>query len=151
MYRPVVRSGPKRHATLQANRGGFSTALPVKYTDGVSLRVRRLAPKVERVSGPGAFPGRPYVAFSLSLENESGRVLDLNQVVVTAVYGVPGRLAQPVYEDEVGKDFSGDIPPGGSASATYSFAVPNDQRGAVKLIVDIDDVHLPAQFTGVAR
>lgn len=151
-YRPVVRSGKKSHATLKANRGSLATADGVTYPDGVVLKVRRSSSGVEKATGPGAFPGRPYVAFSMSLDNRSPRTLDLNKVVVTAIYGSPGRLAQPVYKDGGGgKDLSGIVPPGGSASATYAFAVPEGQRGAVKVIVDFDNAHAAAQFSGAAR
>lgn len=150
-YRPVLRSGTRRQATLKAKQGGFSTAAPVRYSDGVSLRIRQLTSRVEEATGPGAFPKREYVTFGLSLDNRSRRALDLSQVVVTAVYGVPGRLAQPVYEDGVGKDFAGAALPGKATTAAYSFAIPKSQRGDVNLIVDIDGVHVPAEFRGAAR
>lgn len=151
-YRPVKRSGKQVSATVRASRGGLATSAPARYPDGIALKVKRQAAGVEKARGPGTFSGRQYVTFAISVSNGSQRVLDLNQVVVTAIYGSPpGQLAQPVYEEATARDFAGEVTPGRSATATYAFAVPDGQRGAVKLIVDFDDLHVPAEFAGAVR
>jgi hypothetical protein len=150
-YRPVTRNGKKPNPTIKAGSGGLSEAAVVKYSDGVWLRVDRVRHGVERVQGPGAFPGRAHTAITLSLHNRSARTVDLTQVVVTATYGSPARMAPAVYEDSAARDFGTRVRPGGSASGTYVFALPPDQLGKVGITVDFDGVHVAAKFAGSAR
>lgn len=151
-YRPVVRNGKVPQPRVEARKGGFSTAAPVTYPDGVSLTVERVGAGVEQGHGPDAFPGRLHTTISISIHNRSARAINLNQVVVTTMYGAaPARVAAPVYVDQPAEDFSGTIQPGGSASATYAFAIPAGQAGNVVTMVDFDDVHVAAEFVGSAR
>jgi hypothetical protein len=150
-YRPVSRNGKKPNPTIKAGRGGLSKAAVVKYSDGVWLRADRLGHAVEQAQGPGAFPGRSQTAITLSLHNGSTRTIDLTQVVVTATYGSPARVAPAVYEDPAAQDFRTRVRPGGSASATYVFAIPPDQSGKVGITVDFDGVHVAAKFAGATR
>ncbi len=150
-YLPVRRNGSKTQPHVKGMKGGFSKAAPVKYSDGVSLSIVRMTARVEKGKGPGVFPGRRYTAISLSLTNGSSRVIDLNQVVVTTTYGSPARLAAPVYEDSEAKDFSGTVKPGASATASYMFAIPTNQKASVTTMVDFDNQHFAATFTGAAR
>lgn len=147
-YEPVLRKGRKPHPTLQAKAGGFAKSAPVQYSDGVSLTVNHIAHGVEKAKGPGQFPGRPTTAISMTVHNRSTQALDLNAVVVTTMYGSPARIAAPVYGDSSGSDFSGKLAAGGSASAMYVFAIPSGRGGRVVTMVDFDDVHLAARFTG---
>lgn len=149
-YLPVARNGSKAKPLVKGIKGGFSKAAPVKYADGVSLSILRITARVEKGKGPGVFPGRPYTAISLSLANGSSKVIDLNQVVVTTTYGSPARLAAPVYEDSEAKDFAGTVKPGASATATYMFAIPTNQKASVTTMVDFDNQHFAAGFTGAA-
>jgi hypothetical protein len=149
-YLPVARNGSKAKPLVKGIKGGFSKAAPVKYSDGVSLSILRITARVEKGKGPGVFPGRPYTAISLSLANGSSKVIDLNQVVVTTTYGSPARLAAPVYEDSEAKDFAGTVKPGASATATYMFAIPTNQKASVTTMVDFDNQHFAARFTGAA-
>ena len=150
-YQPVTRNGKKPNPTIKAGNGDLSAAAEVRYSDGVLLRIDRLRQGVEQEQGAGAFPGRAYTAVSLSLHNRSSKVVDLTQVVVTATYGSPARLASAVYEDSAAQDFGSRVQPGGTASATYVFASPPDQLGKVGITVDFDGIHLAAKFSGAAR
>ena len=150
-YQPVTRNGKKPNPTITAERGGLSQGAVVKYPDGTWLRVDRVRHGVEQGQGPGAFPGRAHTAITLSLHNRSSRTIDLTQVVVTATYGSPARVASAVYEDSAAQDFGTPVPPGGSASATYVFAIPPDESGNVGITVDFDDVHVAARFAGATR
>jgi hypothetical protein len=147
----VTRNGKKPTPTIEARRGGLSQAAVVKYSDGVWLRIDRLRHGVEEARGPGAFPGRAYTAITMSLHNRSSRTIDLTQVVVTATYGSPARVASPVYEDSAARDFGTRVRRGGSDSATYVFALPPNQLGKVGITVDFDDVHVAARFEGATR
>jgi len=147
---PVVRGAKKPQPSINAGNGRFSAAAPVRYSDGVAISVDRVTPRVEKGNGPGVFPNRPYVALSFSIVNGSTHSIDLNQVVVATSYGSPARSASPVYEDSTARDFAGTLQPGGSATATYLFAVPTEKRSSVTTTVDFDDRHFAAKFNGAA-
>lgn len=150
-YRQAKRAGKAAKAAVRANKGGLSEKKPVRYPDGVTVKVRRMKAGAEKATGPGSFPDRSFVSFALALENGSAKPLDLNTVVVSATYGSPARLAAPVYDSESAADFAGTVAPGESASATYNFAIPKGERGDVSVIVDFDSTHAAAELDGEAR
>lgn len=148
-YRPVVRDGKPGRATVAAAAGRFSRSAPVRYPDGVSVTVDSVTRRVEAAGGPGAFPGRKQTALTLTLTNGTARALDLTQVVVSTTYGARPRVAAPVYEHPSAADFSAVVPPGGSATATYVFAIPPGQARSAVTRVDFDGDHAAATFTGL--
>jgi len=147
---PVTRDGRDAGPRVPAVAGGLSASKPVTYPDGVSVTVERIRRGSETGEGPGEFPGRPYTALVLSLTNGSTTAIDLNQVVVTATYGTPPRIAAPVYEAEA-VDFSGTVPAGGTATATYLFAIPPQGTARVAVAVDFDGTHVAAGFSGAVN
>lgn len=144
---PVARDGKAAGPRVQAATGGLSATKPVSYPDGVSVTVDRIRRGAEAGDGPGEFRGRQYTALALSLTNGSAAAIDLNQVVVTASYGTPARIAAPVYDDDA-VDFSGTVPAGGTATATYLFAIPPQGTAQVAVSVDFDGDHVAAGFSG---
>ena len=150
-HQPVTRNGRKPNPTIRAASAGLSRGAVVRYSDRVWLRIDRVRHEVEQGQGPGAFPDRAYTAITLSLHNGSSRTIDLTQAVVTATYGSPARVASAVYEDSAARDFGTRVRKGGSASATYAFAIPRDQLGKVGITVDFDGLHVAAKFVGAAR
>ena len=82
------------------------------------------------------------------MTNGSPQTVDLNQVVVTAMYGTPARIAPPVYNAASVRDFTGTVQTGQSASAVYAFAIPAKQGHKVVVVVDLDGAHVPAEFVG---
>lgn len=147
-YQPVVRNGRRPGPAVAAPPGGFSRTQPVTYPDGVSVRVDHVERSVERGEGAGVFPGRPQTAVSMTLTNGSARAIDLSQVVVTTTYGARPRLATPVYSHPSAGDFYGVVQPGGTATATYVFAIPPGHARTVRTMVDFDDVHAAATIVG---
>jgi hypothetical protein len=148
-YAPAKRGTSSPRPTVKASPGGFTATKAVRYSDGVVLSVTKVTNGKETGQGPGAFPGRPYTLFTMTLENGSTKALDARQVVVTLTYGTPARLAPPVYTNLMeARDFGTVVKPGADATAAYAFAVPSDEAGAVALIVDLDTTHVPARFTG---
>ena len=145
---PVTRGDKQNRSRVKGAAGAFSAADPAKYSDGVALTVEGTRTGSESENGPGQFPGRSYTALSLTLDNRSAQPIDLNQVVVTATYGAPARIASPVYDDTSAQDFSGTVDAGGSSTATYLFAIPNEKKSNVVVTVDFDDTHLAATFSG---
>lgn len=121
---------------------------PVRYPDGVSLRVRSVSFDKETKKGPGSFPGRQFGVLSLQVDNKSKQTLSMATVVIT-VLDKDGEAVPPVYSDEADvQDFSGTIKPGDSARARYAFAVPKSSRSKVTVIVDFDGRHTSAVFRG---
>jgi hypothetical protein len=147
-YQPILRNGQRPHPTVKAPVGGFSASTPAKYPDGLRIKVLRVSQGVEKGRGPGVFPGRTHTALAISLTNGSPHAIDLNQVVVTAIYGTPARIAQPVYKAAPVRDFAGTVKTGQSASAMYAFAIPANQVRKVVVMVDVDGVHAAAKFAG---
>ncbi|MGI8867727.1 MAG: hypothetical protein ACR2F6_02450 [Mycobacteriales bacterium] len=122
----------------------------VTYSDGVSLRVTGMKQAAVTGQGPGVITGEPTTTFNATLTNKGTRPINLNQVVVTAVYGSPGRLAKPVY-DATSQDFAGTIKPGASSKAAYAFSIPTNELGHVKIAIDFDGAHAAAMFEGSAK
>lgn len=149
-YRPVLRHGGRALARAAGNRGGFVPTAPVKYPDGVTVTVAKVARGVEQGQGPGVFHGRGHTALTVTLTNGSAQPIDLTQVVVTTTYGTPAQVAAPVYEDPAAQDFTGTVAPGATATATYEFAVPPAQARSAVTTVDFDDAHAPATLTGLS-
>jgi len=122
----------------------------VRYSDGLRLAVTSITQGKVTGQGPGVFVGQPKTEIGLRMTNRSGRAVDLDQVVVTLVYGTERRTSQPVY-DERARDFNGVLRPGRSAPATYLFSVPRDDLDNVTMFVDFDGQHTVARFHGSAR
>jgi hypothetical protein len=142
----VAREGVAASArTVRASAADFATA--AEWSDGASVRVTDARQQVTSGRGPGERAGQPQTVFALELTNGSGAPLDLNSVIVQAVYGGARAQASPLYDAET-VDFSGTLEPGGTGTAVYSFAVPADQVGDVLLSVDVDGYRFPAVFAG---
>ena len=145
--RPVLRDGKRPHPTVTAAPATFKGV--VSYDDGVSLKVSDIRHGRVTDEGPGVVKG-PTTTFSLALTNGSSRALQLNSVVVTAVYGTPRRIARPIYLDQ-SQDFAGTTRPGQTAKAVYTFGISVPHSAHVTIHVDFDAVHTAAVFTGSAR
>lgn len=142
----VAREGvPESARTVAVSPADFAAA--AAWSDGASVRVTDARQQVTSGRGPGERAGQPQTVFALEITNGSGAALDLNGVVVQAVYGADELQASPLYDAET-VDFSGVLAPGGTATAVYSFAIPADQLGDVVLSVDVDGYRFPAVFAG---
>jgi len=121
---------------------------PVRYSDGVALRIRSIDFAKETKTGPGSFPGRQYAVLTLEVDNSSGRALSMASVVIT-VLDRQGRPVPPVYTSEAKvQDFSGTLKAGRTTRARYAFAVPRSSRSKVTVVVDFDGTHTSAVFRG---
>jgi hypothetical protein len=142
---PVIRNGVRPTPTISAAPAPFDQ--PVEYPDGITLRILDVDHGTTEGRGPGVFPGQPKTTLDIELGNASGRNIDMNQVVVTAIYGDDRRLARPIYDEDV-QDFSGSVDPGDSIHTSYAFSIPDDARADVVLTVDFDGLHAAAIFEG---
>lgn len=145
-YKPVKRDGKVSHPTVSARPATMKGV--VRYGDGVELDITGIKQGRVAGEGPGVVQG-PTTTFSLKLTNGGRRSLKLNTVVVTAVYGEPGRVANPIYVGNT-QDFAGTVKPGKTAKAVYTFMIPVTRRSQVTIHVDFDAVHTAAVFSGSA-
>ncbi len=147
---PVARSGSHPTTRIAARPAAFDG--PIRWRDGVRLQVVDIRQSTTNGVGPGSSQGAPMTTVALRLTNSSDTPLDASSVVLTTVYGTAsGLVAQPVYGQPGATDFSGRIAPGSSAEASYMFAIPTKQLGAVTLYVDLDGRHAIGSFHGSAR
>ena len=147
-YRRVLRDGRPSTATVSARPTTFDGT--VRYGDGLRLTVDGVRQAKVAAQGPGEFPGAPKTQVDLRMTNDGRTTVRLDQVVVTALYGADRRQARPVYDD-ASQDFSGDLRPGRSARAVYSFSIPRPDLDRVTMIVDFDGRHTVATFRGDPR
>ena len=125
-----------------------STTEAVTYRDGVTLRITGVSFGEETAQGPGSFPGRGYARLTIELTNGSPDTIDLGTSVLTMLDRDGGRV-QPVYANEADvRDFAGSLSPGDAATAVYAFAVPEESRSHITLVVDFDAEHTSAVFRG---
>lgn len=141
---PVKRPGPDVSHRLAARRVGFAHLL--SYPDGVKIAVLDIRQAKVTGQGPGVLSGR-MTSLRLQLVNGSRATLDLDHVVVTTVYGLPARIARPVYTDGT-QDLTGLVKPGGRATATYAFSVPTSDLTHVTVHIDFDSRHAAGVFSG---
>jgi hypothetical protein len=110
-------------------------AVPINQTadfgTGLTLRVT----DIEAVNGQAKSPGEiagPALRLTLKATNDTKKAISLGTTVVEVSYGAdktPGvQLMNPG-----GKPFAGAVKPGGSATGTYVFTVPVDQRKQIQV------------------
>ena len=145
---PVARPGVHPKTKLTAPSQVLTRS--VVYSDGVSLRITGMTQSKVSGQGPGIVTGEPTTAFAITLTNKSAHALALNQVVVTATYGSPARVARPYY-GPTSQDFGPTVQPNGSAKAVYTFSIPTKELSKVTIAVDFDGTHAAAIFRGAAR
>lgn len=105
---------------------------PVAIEPGVVVEVSNVAAADVSAVGPGDVSG-PGIRVQLSVGNGSAAAVDLSGFVVTTSYGdLP---ASPV-EGSGAAPFSGTLPTGGTATATYLFTNPSDTSGPVTIRVE---------------
>ncbi|MCR2814206.1 DUF4352 domain-containing protein [Microbacterium sp. zg.Y1090] len=104
-------------------------------TDGVTASVTG----IESVTGEAKLPGEisgPALRVTAEIANDTDAAIDLTTTVVTVYYGDDLLQASPVSLPE-GSPFPRSVAPGEKASGTFVFEVPEDQRGRVRVEVDL--------------
>jgi len=144
--KPVIRNGVRPHPSISARPAPFDQS--VVYPDGVELAVTGIHQGRVTGQGPGVVKG-PKTTFDLRFTNGSTRAISLDQVVPTAEFGTPARVAAPVYDART-QDFGTTVAPGRSATARYAFSIPPSQLGDVTIHLDFDGRHYAASFQGSA-
>jgi hypothetical protein len=121
----------------------------VHYSDGVSIAITKITQGTDTNTGAGAMPGKPVTTFTVVLSNHTSAAINLDQVVVSVVYGSPAAHAVPV-DGPTTADFSGTVAPGKQANAVYAFSIPTANLGDTTMGIDFDGKHTVAVFTGPA-
>ncbi|GIG38662.1 hypothetical protein [Cellulomonas phragmiteti] len=131
--------------------GELPTMPPVGFADaadfgtGVTAEVVRVDPIEAEGRGPGELSG-PALAFRVEVSNDSAAPVDLASVTVnvTDAAGAPGApLSGPP-----AAPFTGAVDPGGSATGTYVFLVPDAARDQVVLEVSYSTDASVVVFSG---
>src|SRR5262249_33907669 len=108
-----------------------------EYSDG--LRVQVTSVRRTTFSYVSTAPG-PGVIATIRITNGPPARVDLEFVDVTLRYGADGVEAGFVVDDTV-HEFSGSLARGRTATATYGFSVPRNQRAVtVEVAPDLDSV-----------
>jgi hypothetical protein len=145
--KPVARNGSPAHPTISAPPAPFTK--PVKYPDGATFAVTAIHQGKVAGHGRGVITG-PQTTFDLKFTNGSSKPIDLTQVVPTAEFGSPARVARPV-DGAHTRDFGVVVAPGHAATAVYAFSIPVDQLSDVTVYLDFDGRHFAATFHGSAK
>jgi hypothetical protein len=101
--------------------------------DGVSAALSSLEAIDASGSGIGSVGG-PALRVVVTVTNGSAAALDLGAVQVTTTYSDEQTVASPVNDPSVSL-LGGSLSPGATASGTYVFSVPADQRDVVTVTV----------------
>ena len=120
----------------------------VDVGDGVDVQVA----KIEAVQGKGQGTGEtsgPSLRFTVVVDNGSGEDLDMIASVLTAYYGAANTPASDLSAPGV-RPFPDTIAAGKSASATYVFNIPTDERNDLRLDFSFSTDVPKVIFTGSA-
>jgi hypothetical protein len=112
------------------------------WDDGVEAQVTKLEQaSVEYAALPG-----PHVAATITVRNGSGATVDL--ILATAnLYSGPNGVQA---ESDGLYGFEGSVPPGGTATAQYAWAVPAEHFGQLRVEFSPSFSHDPAFYEGSA-
>ncbi|MGY4643589.1 hypothetical protein [Cellulomonas sp. URHB0016] len=108
---------------------------PAQAAEGVTVQLG----SIEQVTGEATVPGEvggPSLRFTVAVANRSGAALDLSTAVVNAYAGDDLAPATPLQKPG-GQPFPGQLNVGGSGSGVFVFNVPVEDRGHVRLEVDL--------------
>lgn len=130
--RGTGKASPESTASPQSTRTA-SISDAAALGGGVTVVLEGASAVIHEAGAPGELSGQA-VDLDLSMANGAGSPVSLDRLTVTMVYGAAETPAIPVPS---GADpFRGDLAPGGSASASYRFLIPSDERGDVRILVN---------------
>lgn len=144
-------AGPVVTPTGTASAGARSDPIPFTATarplDGVRVTLKGLSAVQGKGDGIGELDG-PAIRFSVVIDNGTSKALSLASVVANVTYGSDETPADELMSTR--KDFPQTVAKGSSATATYTFTLPERDRSDVAITVDYH-VGVPVTvFTGSA-
>jgi hypothetical protein len=111
---------------------GFDEEAPVG--DGVTVALSDLEPVEGEASTPGEVAG-PSLRFTVTFTNDGDEAYSLVGAVTNLYFGAEQIPATELAEPG-GEAFPAEVAPGGTASGTFVYNVPTEQRGQVRITVD---------------
>lgn len=106
---------------------------PADFDTGMTLRIERIESVQGVARGTGEVAG-PALRLTLRMSNGSDSAVSLESAVVDLTTGAD-RTPAPTLTDPGGRPFVGEVPPGGSRTGVYVFAVPEDERDQLRVTV----------------
>lgn len=122
---PAASANPTDSGTGDTGNGDDNTTQVGQWahaSDGIDLRVSKLARGTISDTAAGGHPGDPAVVVYVQFRNGSDKRFDLTMVEVAARVGADGTEAEQVFQDGFGDGFSGSLTPGRTVTARYMFA-----------------------------
>ncbi|MGN6427594.1 MAG: hypothetical protein ACTHMF_12310 [Leifsonia sp.] len=144
--KPTAQPGAAGAALPQREPIALSTKTTVDK--GVTVTMSKLEAVKGEASGPGEVAG-PAIRFTLVFANPGAAAYGSQPIVVNAYYGQDNTPALPL-SGPGATTLAASIPAHSSASATYVFTVPEDQRGSVTITVDYQAGAPAIAFQGAA-
>jgi len=126
--------------------------VPVDEEGTPEAGVTAAVSKIEAVEGTAEVPGEvggPSLRVTVQIDNQTGSELDLSFAVVNLYYGEDMKPALPLGQPGV-EPFPGSVDAGGSASGTYVFNVPVDERDDITIELDLSVDSTVVLFRGPA-
>ncbi|MDQ4054736.1 MAG: hypothetical protein M3237_18860 [Actinomycetota bacterium] len=121
---------------------------PASFGSGLVARVTGLEAVRGEATGPGETAG-PALRVVVEIRNTSGRAVSLARSIVTVSYGrdpAPGvALSGPGV-----RPLAGSVGAGGSATGSYVFGVPEDERDKIQVSISVDAAQPTVIFEGSA-
>ncbi|MEQ6896513.1 DUF4352 domain-containing protein [Microbacterium sp. KR10-403] len=101
--------------------------------DGVAVAVAKVRDLTVKATTPGEIAG-PAVAITLRVTNGGAKGINLSAAMIS-VTGSHGAYGQPTTSDPY-DPFSGSLAAGDSATGTYVFRLPAEQRKSLSVTVE---------------
>jgi hypothetical protein len=121
---------------------------PASFGSGLVARVTGLEAVQGEATGPGETAG-PALRVMVEIRNTSGRAVSLARSIVMVSYGrepAPGvALSGPGV-----RPLAGSVGAGGSATGSYVFGVPEDERDNIQVSISVDAAQPTVLFEGSA-
>jgi hypothetical protein len=105
------------------------------FGNGLVARVTGLAAVQGEARGPGETAG-PALRLVVAIRNSGGRAVSLANAVVSVSYGPDLAPAAGLSGPGV-RPLAGSVPPGGSATGSYVFGVPEDDRADIQVSISL--------------
>ena len=104
---------------------------PGDLGNGVVVKVAQVESVKGTAQGPGEIAG-PALRVTISVNNGAAKALAMGSSVVNLYYGT-GRIPAGPLSGPGAKQLTGSIRPGATATGTYVFGVPKNQRTHIEV------------------
>ncbi|OMH31375.1 hypothetical protein [Tersicoccus sp. Bi-70] len=145
---PVLPSGSGKGTEQPSFAAAAKIGQTAPVGQDVSVRVTGITATQGVASAVGERSG-PAVRITFELKNNTGRAVSTASAVANVEYG-SDRTPADELRGKRPTSFAASIAPGGTATASFTYLVPTDQRGDLRITFFFDPTKPAAQFTGSA-